>query len=429
MIKTIKNKIQNNILLFENLLSLTSLQAVNYIIPIITLPYLVRVLGPEKYGLLAFAQAFCYYFILITDYGFNLSATRDISINRDDILKVSKIFISVFTVKSLLLLFSSFFFLMMVLSIKKFSNEKLVYIYTFLMVIGNFFSPVWLYQGLQKMKYITVINIVIKTLFIIPIFVFIHSKEDYLYYAIFHSSGYLISGIICFVLSYKLVKIKLMIPSYNEIKQQFIDGWHFYISTLSISIYTISNTFILGFFTSNSIVGYYSASEKIMKAFMGIMNPISQALYPHISYYVSQSRDKALNFIRKVFYLMGLSTLLFSSVTFIFADLIVYYILGNQYYRSVILLRILAFLPFIISLSNVAGIQTMLNFKMEKIFSRILMIASCLSIVLSLFLVHYFSDIGIAISTLATEIFVTISMFLYLNKKGIKIWKKQKILS
>ena len=193
--------------LTSNFFSLSVLQALNYILPLITLPYLVRVLGPEKYGLISFAQAFIGYFTILTDYGFGLSATREISIHREDEKKVSEIFSSVMIAKIFLGILSFIILGLVLLSVPKFGNEWLLYIFTFGTVLGNIFFPVWFFQGMEKMKWITILNVISKVIFTICIFIFIHSESDYLYVSLINSLGYLVAGIISLIVVFKNFKI------------------------------------------------------------------------------------------------------------------------------------------------------------------------------------------------------------------------------
>ena len=411
--------------LFENFLSLSFLQGANYILPLITLPYLVRVLGPEKYGLIAFAQSFIQYFNILTDYGFNLSATREISIHRDNKEKVSEIFSSVMIIKFGLMIISLLILSFLVFTIPKFRNDWLVYFFTFGIIFGNVLFPIWFFQGMERMKYITILNIVAKGIFTICIFIFIRKMEDYLYVPLINSIGFLVAGGLSLRIVSKDFGIKFILPSFKAIKHQLKEGWHIFISTVAISLYTTSNTFILGLFTNNTIVGYYAAAEKIVKAIQGLLSPISQTVYPHISKLASESKERALNFIRKLVKIVGGISFVISFSIFIFADLIVNLILGSQYQQSIIVLRILAFLPFVIGLSNIFGIQTMLTFNLKQAFSKILISAGLLNIVLALILAPLYQHIGISITVLTTEIFVTLSMLFYLQKKGIKIFGRK----
>ena len=188
--QTEKRKILNNFF------SLTALQLSNYIIPLMTLPYLTRVLGREKYGLTAFAQAFIQYFILITDFGFNLSATREIAINRESDEKVSRIFSSVITIKIFLLILSFFTLIIIIFNVPKFSADSDLYYLTFLSVIGSTLFPQWFYQGIEKMKFIAIFSVSAKAFFTLGIFIFIKEPGDYLWLPILNSLGFIVSGLI-----------------------------------------------------------------------------------------------------------------------------------------------------------------------------------------------------------------------------------------
>lgn len=411
--------------LSENFFSLAILQALNYILPLITLPYLVRVLGPEKYGLISFAQAFISYFVILTDYGFNLSATREISIHRDNKEKVSEIFSSVMTVKIFLGMLSFLILGLTLLFVPKFGQDWLIYVFTFGMVLGNIFFPVWFFQGMEKMKWITILNIVSRLIFTVCIFIFIHQASDYPYVALINSLGYLVVGIISLVVVFKNFGVKFVLPTVKNLKYQLKEGWHVFISTVATSLYTTSNAFILGLFTNNTIVGYYSGAEKIIRAVQALLNPISQTLFPYINKLVTESKKKALNFIKKLVILVGAGGFIVSLLIFLLAGPIVNIILGQQYQQSIIVLQILSFLPFIIGLSNIFGIQTMLTFNLKEAFSKILISAGLLNVALALILAHLWQHVGVAIAAVITEIFVTTSMFFYLRRKKLKFLAKK----
>ena len=407
--------------LTENFLSLSVLQGLNYLLPLITLPYLVRVLGPEKYGLVAFAQAFIAYFGILTDYGFNLSATREISIQRENKEKISAIFSSVMLIKFVFLILSFILMSVLVFSIHKFRNEWLLYFLTFGTVLGQVLFPIWFFQGIERMKYITWLNIIAKTIFTVLVFVLIHQKTDYVYVPFLGALGTIISGVLALGIIRKHFKVNFHLPSKNEVIHQLREGWYIFISTVAISLYSISNTFILGLFASNTIVGYYSGAEKIINAVQGLLSPVSQTIYPHISKIASESKERALKFLQKITILIGSSSFFLSLLIFLLAEVVIKILLGGQYLESIKVLRILSFLPFIVGLSNIFGIQTMLTFDYKKSFSNILIIASLINITLAFILVPFFFHIGIAFSVVISETFVTIAMFVYLQRKGIRV--------
>ena len=405
--------------LISNFFSLSSVEAANYIFPLITLPYLVRVLGPEKYGLINFAAAFIYYFVLLTDYGFNLSATREVSINRENKQKVLKIFNSVMFVKLILMIISLIIMLAVIFFIPKFRQDRLIYVYTFGMVLGNILFPIWLFQGMEKMKLVAILNLIAKLIFVAAIFIFVRRQSDYVYVPLITSLGFMTAGVISLVIAARRFGIIFHIPAREECIYSLKEGWHIFISTVSVSLYTSSNAFILGLFTNNTTVGYYSAAERIIKSGQRLINPISQTLYPHISKLVADSKESAAYFIRKVIVIFGGIGLAASIILFALAAPIVHIILGNQFEQSIVVLRILAFLPFMDALSNIFGIQTMLTFNMKKALSKIYISGGILNIILALILVPLWKHVGTATAALITETYIPLAMFIYIHKKRI----------
>jgi len=407
--------------LFGNFLSLSILQIANYILPLITLPYLVRILGPEKFGLVTFSQAFISYFIILTDYGFNLSATREISINRGNKVKVIEIFNSVMIIKLFLIVISFVIMTIIVSQFQKFKQDWLIYYLTFGMVLGQVLFPVWFFQGIERMNYITKLNIIAKLIFTVSIFMFIKKPEDYIILPIINSFGSIIAGLLGIRIVFKKFRMKIEKVKLENIKFHLKEGGYIFFSSVATSFYTLGNIFILGLFTNNIIVGYYAGAEKIIRAIQGLLGPISQTVYPHISKLMNDSKEDGIKFIKKLFVYFGGFSFSLSFFVFIFNDLLVKVLLGKQYSESVIVLRILAFIPFIVGLSNILGIQTMLTLNYQKAFIKIILFASLINLILSLILVQSFKHIGISISVLVTEISVTLLMMIYLYKKGIKI--------
>jgi PST family polysaccharide transporter len=406
--------------LVENILSLSVLQGANYLLPLLTLPYLVRVLGPYNFGLLAFAQAFMQYFIILTDYGFNLTATHDISICRSDSKRVSEIVCAVGFIKLFLLLLSFGIMAVIIYCFSKFSQDGLIFYCSFVAVIGNALFPIWFFQGIESMRSITVINIIAKIVTTILIFACVSNSTDTAATALIQSLGAVISGIIGIGVMLKKYPLLLLLPSRMLLIKTLYEGWYVFISTAAMSFYTASNMFILGILTTNEVVGYFSAADKVIKAVQGVLSPVSQAIYPHISALVVKSPEQALGFIRRCLVLLGSVAFILSLGLLVFADKIVLLVLGSTYGPSILLLRLMAFLPFIICLSNVLGIQTMLTFGLQAEFSKILIGAGLLNLVMIFPFTVIWSGAGTAVSLLITESIITIAMAIVLHRRGIK---------
>ena len=320
--------------LFSNFFSLSVLQGANYLLPLITLPYLVRVLGAEKFGLVAFAQAFVQYFVILIDYGFNLSATREISIHREDKQKVSEIFCSVLIIKFTLMVLSLFLLCLIVFSFQKFKNEWLIYFLAFGMAIGQVLFPVWFFQGMERMKYITVLNITARVIFTVSIFLFVRGMSDYIYVPLLSSLGYIVAGILGQWVAFRDFKIRPNLPSIKCLWSYLKDSAQFFLSRASVSVFTSSNAFFLGLFTNNTVVGYYSAAEKLYLAFQGLYQPLTSAVYPYMAKY------RNISLFKKIFKLSVLLNTVLCILLFIFSGQLVVLLFGNDFQNSILVFKI-----------------------------------------------------------------------------------------
>ena len=405
--------------LIQNFTSLSILQIANYLFPLIVLPYVVRILGPAKYGLINFAAAFIAYFNLISDYGFSLSGTKEISIIRDDKEKLSKTFSTIITIKLLLSIFSFLIFIVIVYFIPFFKNNWEVYVLSYGFVIGGVLFPGWFYQGMEQMKYITIIQVVIRSIVTALIFILIKKEDDYLLLVLLNSIAQIMIGILGVIIVLIKFQIEFRLPTINEIKFQLKSGWNIFQSMIAINVYTTSNTFILGLFASETIVGYYAAADKIRIAFQGIQSVLSQTVFPYVNSLVKESYEKFILFIKRLLKLefaIGFSA---SLILFIFSYQLTDLILGNKFEVSGELLRIIAVLPLLISLSNVFGIQLMLPLGYHRAFNRIISSAALVHILLLIVIVPAYFAVGASIAVVITEFVVTLLTYLFVQKKKI----------
>lgn len=419
--KRIFQIIDSNKVLFKNFTSLSLLQISNYLFPLITLPYLVRVLGPEKYGLINFAAAFTGYFTIITDYGFNLSATQEISINRENKEKIAEIFASVFTLKILFFILAALVFFPIIYVVPIFKENQILFIATFLSVLGTALFPLWFYQGIERMKYILIFSVSVRFIMTVMIFILIQTEFDFIKLAVLNTLAQFTIGIIGLQMVFSKFGIKYSFPKRKILREQLQKGWHLFLSTVWINLYTTSNIFILGLFAPANVVGYYAAADKIRMAFQGILSPMSQSVFPYVNKLLCESYERFISFNRKLFKIALTIGIIISLIIFMFATPIVDLLLGSDYRQSILVLRIIAWLPLIIFLSNVLGIQTMLPLNKEKSFSLILFFAAMINLALSFILVPKYFEVGTSISLLSTELFVTLAFFTFIKKNKIMI--------
>jgi len=272
------------------------LQATNFILPLLTLPYLVRVLGTDKFGQVMFAQAFIVFFNVFVDFGFKLSATREISIHREDSSKLVEIYSSIMIIKVILLSLTFAILCLIVFTFDKFSEDWELYLLTYLMVLGQAMFPIWYFQGMERMKLVTIVGVISKLIFTVLIFIVIQSEDDYILVPVINGIGFIIGGILSLYIIHKTFKQKMKFVTLKTIKHYFLDSSQYFFSRVSVTLYTASNAFVLGIFTNNTMVGHYSIAEKLYQALQQAYQPIVQTLYP----YVAKSKNTVL--FKKVFW-------------------------------------------------------------------------------------------------------------------------------
>ena len=410
-------KFKNHSVLLTNIFSLGTIQLVNYILPLLTVPYLVRILKPEYFGLIAFSTATITYFVMLTDYGFNLSATRQISIHRKNLKKINEIFNSTILIQGALLFVSFIILNTLILTFEIFSKNWELYYISFGMVVGHFLFPVWLFQGLEKMKYITVINVITKIALTLLVFIVVKKQEDYLLVPILTSLSFIISGIFSLIIAKYYFKISFFLPKKEMVLSQLKKGWYFFSSNLSVSLFTTSTTFILGIFTTNQSVGLFAAADKIITAIKGLNSPISQSIYPVVSKKLVENKREGISFILKSGKIIIFCNLIFSILLFILSEPICDYILGDDYQESIHLLRIMSFLPLIIVTSNICAVQGLYNLGKAYLVSKYLIIIGISHLVLIFLLIPQFGVYGAATSVVLTEIFGTLFSIYYFKKE------------
>lgn len=416
MLNKLKSKFQSEERkrLLTNFFSLSALQMVNYILPLIVIPYLFTTLGAEKFGLIVFAQAVVIYFGLFVNYGFNLSATKEISIHRDNVKKISEIYSSVTTIKVIFSLIAFGVFNLMVFSLDRFSEDWKLYLFTFGTIVESILFPIWFFQGMERMKYITIIYTISKIVVTALIFIIIKSSDDYLIVPILYFIGSVSSGVLSIYILLKQFQIKFILPSFDQIVFHLQDGWHLFISNVSINMYRNVNVLILGLMTTTLYVGYYALAEKVIKALQSLMGPVSEALYPYIAKKsANQSLKKSLSDIFKIAkYYSAILGIIFLSIL-LFAPFLVY-LLGGSYIENVILdMRILSFVIFFGGLNYLFGIIGLISLGYKKYFMKSVLFTGMLNVVLCLLFSPMLQDIAAAIALSISEFAL---LFLLLKK-------------
>jgi len=400
----------------SNVASLSVLQAITYILPIIIVPYLFRVIGPEKFGLIAFAQAFAQYFMILTDYGFSISATKEISLCRHEHIKVCAAFSLVMTTKIVLAVLSLLVLSIIVYFIPKFRNDWPVYILSFGAVVGNTIFPIWFFQGTEKMKHIADINIAGGIIFALLIFFFVKGPRDYLMVPLINSCVFLITGLWGQYLVFKKFRVSFKFPGYENVRKQLKAGWDIFISIAAINAYTTTRIFTVGLLTNNNITGFYSIAEKIANLCQTFpLASFSQAIFPRLSKIFHKNKARAFKFMRHIQQITVNISLICLPIIFILASVIVRAVCGGNYPGTVLSLRLLLISVFFVS-ANAFRVQFLLVCGKTAIYSRIHVIMAMIGLPLIFLLISSFSYVGAAVATVAIEAGIFIVTYFTLKK-------------
>lgn len=393
----------------------------NLSIPLFTYPFLIRVLGKDKYGLVLYAQAIVAYLVILVSFGFNITAVRDISVHRENKEKVNEIFSSIIIIK-ISLFFISFLILGFLLNyVPLAKGYEFLFLLSMQACLSDIIFPIWYFQGIEQMKYITYITLVSRIFFLGLVFIFIKAPTDYLLIPLFNGISTVITGVISMFIIFGTHKVKISFQSYRIIKLYFLESISVFISEVSIVLYVNTNKVIVGSFLGLVNLSYYDLAEKITSLLKIPQSILTQTIFPKIN------RDRNIEMVKNIFKYSIIFYLIIVFLIHQFSEQIVVIIGGNQMKDAAYIVNILTLsIPFIV-VSNIFGILTLLPFGYKKEYTKVIISSGLfyLMLIIILNVTIGFSINSIASVTLLTEIFVSIYMFYYLKKYT--LWTKSMI--
>ncbi len=410
----IKSDIKENKREFADVVYLVALQGLNFVAPLLVLPYLMIVLGAEKFGYISFALAVCQYFIVVIDFGFNLSTTKRIALVSGDKAAVSRIFAAACYSKIGLMLCC--FVIMVALSyIPAFAIYRKALFAMFTIVVGNTFLYVFLFQGLGQIRWISVFNGIAKISVLPLTFVFVKSPDDYLIAAFLQGGVSVAAAIISICMIAKKHWVSLPRFNFSDCKTEMREGFYIFLSNVVNSVYVLGFMLILGLFATPAEVGRYSASDKIVRAFIAItMSPIIQAFYPKVSRMAANAWDKARQMVIRLMLLLLAAMIVFVAAVFVLAPFLPQW-LGSDYTGTETMIRIMSVASIFICMGGIfgqLGLLAMGGKLQKKKFSNVYLLATLVAIVAVSILSPFYFGIGAAVAILITEVFVGVSMAL-----------------
>ncbi len=412
--KILKNKDFKT--LSNNFISLILNNAFNILVPILVMPYLIKTVGVDNYGVYAFILSIVYYFFYVSQYGFSLSAVKEISKVQNDTHKVSKIFYRVFFTKLFILLFTTVILFLFIFILPMAKNNIFLVLTTYLIVVGDILNPIWLYQGMERMKYLTIVNVLSKSTFLIFVLLFIHEKGDYIYIGLYQGIGFLVGGIISFIMALKLFNIKYVSTDVSDVFTQLKTGASSFITLIVPMLYVNTSTFLLGLFGAPAQVTFFDSAYKISNGFSSINQILTNIFYP----YVNRKNNK---FMMVSSVLVSVGAIL-SLSCFLLSGLIINFLFGPEMQNSILLLKILSLTPLFLSIRSAFGINYLLVHNKDRLYMNIAFFSSALAFILALFLIKHFESLGAAVVVVFAQGVYSLSSLYF----AVKLSNKKKIL-
>lgn len=406
----------------KNYGALTIIQASNFLLPFLTLPFIVRTIGPERFGAINFSIAIVTYFILLINFGFDFTATRRVAQNRQDESMINNLFSQIFYSRVLLFFLSVLLFSMLYISMHQINQHPIVSIFIFTSCLANVFTPNWLFQGMQIIHKTAVFNFVAKLIFCVSIVFLIRKPDDYIWYAVMSASSQVVVAIALFVYAKKRFRLTFRRPNFQAVRGLLTEDKMVFLATLMISFYTTSNTVILGMLSSEREVGIFTAASRVIAVVQSVMLlPMSQALFPHIGSAFGKGKTEGVEEVKRIFPMVMVYTFSMCLFAALCAPLVIHILYGARFEDSIWILRILAISPFVASISNVMGVQTLLNLKLDKKYFLITIVGCVVNVVLNIILIPVLSYYGTALAWICTEISIMISLFIVLRGQKINL--------
>lgn len=403
----------------RNLFYLYLVQGANYLFPLLTLPYLSRVLGPEGFGVLAVGQSLALYLQLLVDYGFTLSGTREVAKHRQDPEVLARAFSGVLGAK-LLLLVPTFLLALLALHLPVLQGRKEVVLSAFFWAAAWGLSPVWFFQGLERMREVAFLEVLTRSLATLGVFLLVrHPGQAYLPLAL-NGVGALVASAMGMLWVARVVPFQR--PSFVGALSSLRMGKSLFFFRMAVSLYTAANPLILSFFAPPAQVGLYAGAERLTKALLGMMEPFNRVFFPRFSHLVQKEPERAYPLASGVsLAMLGLGVACALGV-FLLAPWVVPLLLGPGYEGAVPLMRVLSLVLPLIALSFALGSQWMLAWGMDRAFNGVILSAGFLNLLLAPLLAAGYGPLGMAWAVVGVEAWVTGGIVLSLLWAGRLPW-------
>lgn len=402
----------------KNMFYLSIVQILRFVLPLITLPYLTRVLGVTGIGYISFSLAIMTYMLLISQYGFNFTATARISKIRANDIKINYYFSAVLYSRLLLAILS-----ILIVALFLAFNEDLILTYTVLsmslMFIGDLFIPTWYFQGMEKMKELSLLTLISRAVSVPFIFICVNNRSDIYIAALFQGAPFLITGVLTLLNVRGNIKIKKVKLSY--IKLVVFSSWNVFVTNIASSLYLNVLPVLLGLLSNVNAVGYFNVAQTVRNICVNFFSPVYQAIFPRVNFLVKNDLNQAKVMTKKYFLICISLCFLGISIVILFRENIVMIIAGQEFKASIDAVLIIMFAVFFSVCNNFFGVQSLIPLGKNKALKNIVSISSFVCLIASLPIISQYGFIGAAWLASFAEFFIFVMLIAYHIKYKLKM--------
>ena len=394
----------------------------NYLIPFLVLPIISRILGASLFGSVSYAQNIVTYLTLLINYGFEYSATRQISIAREDKAKTDAIFWSVIAAKGMLLILSFAILAVLPFCMERVACDPKLYIYTALADIGIVFFPTWYLQGVQQMDKMAWANFFTKLLGAVLVLSLVREASAYRLYPLLMSASSILIGIGAMIYVIRHFGISRPVLSRQTLREVMQAGAPIFLNNVFVALYTTANMTILGMYAADDVIGYFSGAQRLIQALnMVVVMPVSMAVFPEISRRFAQSKAQGAKFLKQVLLLAGAAAAVVSLITFLCAPLMIRIMYGAGFAPSIELLKWLSPIPFLVMIATLLTVQGLYGMGLQRWAPWVGAILAVCCVGLNLWLLPLIGVKGVCISWIAAELLECLLVSSILMTKGRKL--------
>lgn len=411
----ISNFIKNKSI--QNFLFLAIIQSSNVLISIISMPLLIQGIGVDQFGLVNLALSVIVLLNIFVGFGYNLSAPREVAVSQNDKDTLSHLLSNIFSAKFLLACLATLLILVGVFGLNLFKEYPLILIYSLMLLFSEATLPLWFFQGMEKMKLVSIANIFSKLLFLMGIVLFIHSPELSKWVNFMMGFTGLLINLFLLVYIHTFLQIRFYRPQFSAIWASLKENILFCFSNLASYISINGGLIILSFFAQAETLGMYSLAERVVMVLRLFPAMIVQAIFPNASKLYEKDQASFYRFLTVVYIRVLLVGALIATSTYLAAPWIIRVLSRSELSESVTYLQLLSPLLFL-SCLNIPNITMMLVADLKQLLFKASWMMCLYMIIVTSILTSYFGGIGLSFGILSTEIAAYIICMVLLYKRN-----------